>query len=80
MELICDLCGIDEMMERYQTECCGYICLNCFDGDIFYSDYRGTRAYSPKHPHDECTECYTGINGDAGNTLCRDCRKKARAS
>lgn len=80
MELVCDLCDTDEMTEWYHTECCGDICRECFEGEILYTDYRGNRAYSPKHTHDECAECYTGINGDTGKTLCRDCRKKAKTS
>ena len=75
----CEVCNTDEMMEWYQTECCGDICRECFEGEIYYSNYLGTRVYSPKHPHDECTECYTGINGDTGKTQCRDCRKKAKS-
>lgn len=75
MEQLCDLCDTDEMTEWYQAECCGDICRDCFGGEILYADYRGNRAYSPKHPHDECTECYTGINADTGKELCRTCRK-----
>ena len=71
----CEACGTDEFMEWFQTECCGDICRDCFEGEIFYSGYRGNRAYSPKHPHEDCTECSTGINADTGKTLCRDCRK-----
>lgn len=81
MERLCDLCDTDEMTEWYQTECCGDVCYDCFEGEIFYADYSGDkRAYSPKHPHNECTECCTGINDDTGKTQCRNCRKKARTS
>ena len=76
MELVCDLCNTDEMMEWYKTECCGDICSLCYDGTIIYIDRYDTKVYMQNHPHNECAECYTGISDDTGNTLCRDCRKR----
>ena len=66
-------------MEWFQTKYCGYICRDCFEDEIFYSDYLGSRAFSSKHPHEDCTECSTGINADTGKPSAETAEKSLKA-
>lgn len=72
----CDVCGTDEMMEWFTTECCGGVCTDCYQGTRVHEGYRGSRTYEVKPEHTECSQCYEGIEVRHGRELCRNCLKE----
>lgn len=75
----CDVCDTEDMLEWFETECCGNVCNECFNGEVLFTGFSGERAYTGKHPHDFCSVCeYMGINDDLGLGECRSCRREKR--
>lgn len=75
----CDVCDTEDMFEWFETECCGNVCSECFDGIAGFTGFSGDRDYNGKHPHEICETCeYMGINSDLGLGECRDCRRRNR--